>query len=604
MNPEAASFSPALLALVPAPLVLAAIPVARKQRRKKKTKPAADATTRDGRRTKQAAAAPTREGRKAKPRAADAAHREGRSKPHAAAPRMDNKPGRRREKPPRRDETAPAPPVWPRAPPPARRRLPSPPSPSPAPLKVQTARPSDEACARWRVAADAWREDRDAATASDHALAKMRATAVARAGAAAHAAAAVARARLDDSSDDGISTTSSDTSVEALPPDATAAALAAHCLHGRVAALRLALRASRDAVNGRDRRGRTPLHAASACGHTGCLQALLSAGADVGARDRQLETPLHACVVGARGRGTVECVRALCKATGKVRSAIDAKSKRDGRTALHFAVERAAKKHGSCQVVRALVAGGASPHVPDANGRSALAAAAGGGRAALVRELLGGARRGAHCPDKLVVGPLQEAARAGDAEVLVELCAARLFDIDARETDGERDTALTAAARRASAACVKVLLAHGADPLREDGRRRSPVAASVDGASADGSKTLELLVAAAKSRDANRRGPDFFSRPLCGAVPRPPLTHVLRRGEVSLAATLIDCGAPGPQVLRDIGKLPDDILRHVALFLPDEGAARHLAVGLRRRDPPQPRFFSWSSSRGGPASLA
>ena len=598
MNPEAAAFSPSLLALVPAPLVLAPITVARKQRRKKKTKPhAADVTTRDGGRTKQAADAPTRDSRKAKPRAADAAHRESRSKPRAAAPRTGNKPGRRSEKPPRRDETAPAPPVWPRAPPPVRRRSPSLPPPSPAPLKVQTARPSEEACARWRVAADAWREDRDAATASDHALAKMRATAVTRAGA------AVARARLDDSSDDGLSATSSDSSVEAPPPDATAAALAAHCLHGRVAVLRLALRASRDAVNGRDRRGRTPLHAASACGQTGCLQALLSAGADVGARDRQLETPLHACAVGARGRGAVECVRALCKATGKVRSAIDAKSKRDGRTALHFAVERAAKKHGSCQVVRALVAGGASPHVPDANGRSALAAAAGGGRAALVRELLGGARRGAHCPDKLVVGPPQEAARAGDAEVLVELCAARLFDIDARETDGERDTALTAAARRASAACVKVLLAHGADPLREDGRRRSPVAACVDGASADGSKTLELLVTAAKSRDANRRGPDFFSRPLCGAAPRPPLTHALRRGEVSLAATLIDCGAPGPQGLRDIGKLPDDILRHVALFLPDEGAARHLAVGLRRRDPPQPRLFSWSSSRGGPASL-
>ena len=152
--------------------------------------------------------------------------------------------------------------------------------------------------------------------------------------------------------------------------------------------------------------------------------------------------------------------------------------------------------------VGALVAGGASPLVCDAHGRSALAAAAGGGRAALVRELLGGARRGAHCPGKLVVGPLQEAARAGDAKTLSELCGARLFDIDAREVGGERDTALTAAARRASAACVKVLLAHGADPLREDGRRRSPVAACVDGASVDGSKTLELLVAAARDRDA------------------------------------------------------------------------------------------------------
>ena len=128
--------------------------------------------------------------------------------------------------------------------------------------------------------------------------------------------------------------------------------------------------------------------------------------------------------------------------------------------------------------------------VPDAHGRSALAAAAGGGRAALVRELLGGARRGAHCLGKLIVGPLQEAARAGDAKTLSELCAARLFDIDAREVGGERDTALTAAARRASADCVRVLLAHGADPLREDGRRRSPVAACVGGASVDGSKTL------------------------------------------------------------------------------------------------------------------
>ena len=292
-------------------------------------------------------------------------------------------------------------------------------------------------------------------------------------------------------------------------------------------------------------------------------------------RDRQLETPLHACAASARGRAAVECVRALCHATtGKGRSAVDAKSKRDGRTALHYAVERAVKQGASTSIVRALVAGGASPLVPDAHGRSALAAAAGGGRAALVRELLGGARRGAHCLGKLVVGPLQEAARAGDAKTLSELCGARLFDIDAREVSGERDTALTAAARRASAAGCVVLLAHGADPLREDGRRRSPVAACVDGASVDGSKTLELLVAAARDRDAVRRGPDFFERPLCGAAPRPPLARALRRGEVSLAATLIDCGAPGPRVLKDIGKLPDDVLRHVAAFLPDEGPAR------------------------------
>ena len=191
-------------------------------------------------------------------------------------------------------------------------------------------------------------------------------------------------------------------------------------------------------------------------------------------------------------------------------------------------MERAVKQGASTSIVRALVAGGASPLVCDAHGRSALAAAAGGGRAALVRELLGGARRGAHCPGKLVVGPLQEAARAGDAKTLAELCGARLFDIDAREGSGERDTALTAAARRASAACV-VLLAHGADPLREDGRRRSPVAACVDGASVDGSKTLELLVAAARDRDAVRRGPDFFERPLCGAAPRPPLAHARAR---------------------------------------------------------------------------
>ena len=567
MNPEAAEFHPSVLALVPAPLVLARIPipVARKQqrRRRKKKKNLPDANA-----------------RRPKPRATNAPARKSRN-----------------AKPPPPPE-----PVWPRAPPPpARQRSPSPPP--PAPLRVQIARPSDTARARWRVAADAWREDRDAALASDQALAKMRATAIARAGAAARAAAAVARARGDDSSDDDdLSATSSDTSVEAPPPDTSAAALAAHCAHGRVAALRLALRASRDAVNGRDRRGRTPLHAAAARGHTGCVQALLSAGADVYPRDRQLETPLHACASTARGRAAVECVRALCHATpGKGRSAVDAKSKRDGRTALHYAVERAVKQGASTSIVRALVAGGASPLVCDAHGRSALAAAAGGGRATLVRELLGGARRGAHCPGKLVVGPLQEAARAGDAKTLAELCGARLFDIDAREVSGERDTALTAAARRASADCVRVLLAHGADPLREDGRRRSPVAACVDGASVDRSKTLELLVAAARDRDAVRRGPDFFERPLCGAAPRPPLAHALRRGEVSLAATLIDCGAPGPRVLKDIGKLPDDVLRHVAAFLPDEGPARHLAVGLRRRDPPRPRRFSSSLRRGAAA---
>ena len=233
MNPEAAEFHPSVLALVPAPLVLAPLPipvVARKQqrRRKKKKNP------------------PDANARRPKPRAADAPARKSRN-----------------AKPPPPPE-----PVWPRAPPPPPGGgRPSPPP--PAPLRVQIARPSDHGPARWRVAADA-----GARTETPPWPRTMRSRRCARrpsqrAGAAARAA----PPSRGPARDDCRATTTCrrrrrTRPSRAPPPDTSAAALADHCAHNRVAALRLALRASRDAVNGRDRRGRTPLHAAAARGHT------------------------------------------------------------------------------------------------------------------------------------------------------------------------------------------------------------------------------------------------------------------------------------------------------------------------------------------------
>ena len=308
------------------------------------------------------------------------------------------RPSRRRQPPPPPPE-----PVWPRAPPPPAQAAVAVAAEGPcrSGSKSETER---HARARWRVAADAWHcarnSDRDAALASDPlALAKMRATAIVLGGR--FTAANYGRRRRagprrsSPSDDDDLSATSSDTSVEAPPPG----------LHRRPPS-RLSLRPqSRRGAAARfihERRATPPTAATGAVARLCTLlpragrNAATRPGADQrrGARyprDRRLETPLHARARRPRAEGPPSnaCPRCATRRRGNERSAVrravearrphgPALRRGTRREARRIDVDRARARRG-----RRIAAG-----VRRARPAPRLAAAAGGGRAALVRELV------------------------------------------------------------------------------------------------------------------------------------------------------------------------------------------------------------------------
>ena len=207
----------------------------------------------------------------------------------------------------------------------------------------------------------------------------------------------------------------------------SAAALADHCAHGRAAALRLALRASRDAVNGRDRRGRTPLTPPP---RAGTPAASRRCSARVPTCIRATASWRRRCTRARRARAAAPPsvrARVVPRDAGQGRSAVDQIKATAARPALRRGARRQAG--ASTSIVRALVAG-ASPLVCDAHGRSALAAAAGGGRATLVVKEAQGAAPTVRASWSWARS--REAARAGDAKTLAG-SAEPLLDIDARK---------------------------------------------------------------------------------------------------------------------------------------------------------------------------
>jgi ankyrin repeat protein len=131
--------------------------------------------------------------------------------------------------------------------------------------------------------------------------------------------------------------------------------------------------------NNSSRRGR-PLIAASSKGHTGIMQVLLDAGANVEAREAGL---YRTALISAANFDQAGAVQLLLEAGAD----IDAKDK-DGRNAINWACEEL--KENTAEIVEALLQAGADPLVKDNDGDSALDIARENGFAKIVALLEAG----------------------------------------------------------------------------------------------------------------------------------------------------------------------------------------------------------------------
>lgn len=198
--------------------------------------------------------------------------------------------------------------------------------------------------------------------------------------------------------------------------------------------------------------GNTPLHHAALCAEPAIAAILVDAQAPLEARNRNQSTPLAV----AAGAANWPILRFLVEHGAVPDAALPA---------------AAGIANDDAEGVRVLLKHKARVDALDALGRSALLHAAREGHAGIARVLLE-AGADATLADRYGTTPLMEAARAG-ATGVVALLAERHPDVHAVDQHGRTALILACQSPRADAACVRALLALGADPVHKGGDGRS-----------------------------------------------------------------------------------------------------------------------------------
>lgn len=198
------------------------------------------------------------------------------------------------------------------------------------------------------------------------------------------------------------------------------------------------------------------------------------------------QSALHLAIAGGQGK-TVEWL--LARKGINVNSA-NAKKE----TPLLLAVAG-----GKTEIVRNLLAAGAVPDRPDAEGQTPLTIAARANNQDIVEALIG-AKAPLDAPDKHGMTSLTIAAQAGAIRLVRTLLAAA-------ETAGEKlglEPALFAAAEKGHGRVLELLIAAGADVNAVDGEGRTPL---MKATASDQAETLSILIkAGAKPETADRHG--------------------------------------------------------------------------------------------------
>ncbi|MEO7148712.1 MAG: ankyrin repeat domain-containing protein, partial [Rhodanobacteraceae bacterium] len=215
-------------------------------------------------------------------------------------------------------------------------------------------------------------------------------------------------------------------------------------------------------TNGADPRladveGNTPLHHAALAADATVAAILIDAQAPLEALNRNRHTPLGM----AAGAANWTLLKFL----------IERGAKSEPAQAVPALLAAASIADDDPEGVRLLLKHKARADATDALGRSALMNAALEGHARIVRTLLD-AGAAANLADRHGTTALMEAARAGAAEALNELITMQP-DVRARDTHGRDALTLACQSPRASAPCVRALLALGADPKAKGGDGRS-----------------------------------------------------------------------------------------------------------------------------------
>ena len=201
--------------------------------------------------------------------------------------------------------------------------------------------------------------------------------------------------------------------------------------------------------------GATVLHTAAQVSNTEVISVVLSARCDINATDNDGVTPLHV----AASNGNTETALELLRHGANKAVVAGLRG-----TPLHRAAGQ-----GHVSTVKAMIKAGCPVDVVSSNGTTVLHYAAKGGNAELIKELLTCTECEINATYKYGITPLHLAAVRGKSEALQELIRwemAQKGGVKSIHADVHVWTPLHCAVMSRNKECVRILLEHGADPMK------------------------------------------------------------------------------------------------------------------------------------------